>query len=405
MPEITDARLEYLFNCYFEKTGTREEKEELLRLINRSQYDDQLKDLMDRAWLRLSSAYRLNGEQSDRILSEILTSLTIRPESTSLPAAGIIRMRIIRWSAVAAAVLLLFVAGWEWYKNNPGERMEKPPAMTVQYKNDIAPGGNKAVLILANGSAVVLDSAHNGVVARQGNMQILKLNGRLSYNNLKEKQTEQVLYNTIVTPRGGQYQVVLPDGSKVWLNAASSLRFPVAFTGTEREVEITGEAYFEVAKNKDMPFVVKNGEMEVQVLGTDFNVNAYEDEPGIKVTLVEGSVRVAQADTHYSQLIEPGQAAVLSKSGSGNIKVETADVEEATAWKNGLFVFNNTNIQSVMRQITRWYDTEVTYTGNINAHLNGMISRNTDLSRVLHMLELTGEAHFKVEGKTVTVLP
>src|SRR5690242_11468422 len=242
MPEITDARLEYLFNCYFEKTGTEEEKDELLQLINRSQHDEQLKCLMDQAWLRLSSAYRLSGEQSDRILSEILASKTIHPESSSLPAAGIITMRIIRWGAVAAAALLLFAAGWEWHKDNPGKGIERTGIMAVQYKNDIAPGGNKAVLILANGSAVVLDSAHNGVVAHQGNMQVLQLNGRLSYNDLKEKQAGQVLYNTIVTPRGGQYQVVLPDGSKVWINAASTLRFPTAFTGTTRVVELTGEA-------------------------------------------------------------------------------------------------------------------------------------------------------------------
>ncbi len=405
MPEITDARLEYLFNCFFEKTGTQEEKDELLRLINLAQYDEQLKYLMDRAWSRLSSAYRLSGEQSDRILSEILPSKLTRSELTAVPAARIIRMRIIRWSAAAATALLLFAGGWLWYENNPGKGMEKPPVMMVQYKKEVAPNGNKAVLILANGSAMVLDSAHNGVIAHQGSMQILTLNGRLSYNNPEGKQAETVLYNTIVTPRGGQYQVVLADGSKIWINAASSLRFPTAFTGTEREVELTGEAYFEVAENKNMPFIVKNKGVEVKVLGTNFNVNAYNDEPGIKVTLVEGSVRVAQPDTHYSQLIEPGQAAVISRSGSSNIKVETADVGEATAWKNGLFVFNNTNIQSVMRQITRWYDTEVTYAGNVNAHLNGMISRNTDLSQVLHMLELTGEAHFKIEGRLVTVLP
>jgi ferric-dicitrate binding protein FerR (iron transport regulator) len=273
-----------------------------------------------------------------------------------------------------------------------------------------APGGNKAVLILSNGAEVMLDSAGNGKIANQGKTQVLKHNGLLSYRDLPDAHEvpSKVLYNTVVTPRGGAYEVSLPDNSKAWLNAASSLHFPTSFQGKSREVTLTGEAYFEITDNSSHPFIVHissadgTPEGEVLVLGTHFNVNAYDDESAIKTTLLGGNIRVSGG--RGSLALAPGQEADLDKNGTLNLR-ERVDTQEVVAWKNGLFLFRNTDIRVVMRQIARWYDIEVNYAGNTQARLSGIISRNTQLTQVLHMLELTREVHFKTAGKIVTVMP
>jgi ferric-dicitrate binding protein FerR (iron transport regulator) len=398
MPQTTDSRLEYLFTRYFSKSSTPEEESELLELIGHAQYDEQLKYLMDQVWRRLSPAYRLNDQQSEHIFSGIVSS---HPEKV---ATGRVNgRRIMRWSAVAASILVLFAAGWVWHKKIGGtQKIKEISGLTAQSAEVAVPGSNKAVLILGNGSSVVLDSVHNGILAKQGNMAILKLNGRLSYKEQGEKKGV-IMYNTIITPRGGQYQVILPDGSKVWLNAASSLRFPTRFTGTQRSVELTGEGYFEVAKNQDMPFKVSVDGMEVNVLGTHFNIMAYRDEPAIRTTLLEGAVAVLEGGQRV--LLKPGQQASIVPGAIGDIKVSMADTQAATAWKEGLFLFRNTDIRAVLREIDKWYDTKVIYKGHVSAYLNGMISRNTDLSKVLHMLEVTSDIDFIIQGQTIIVKP
>lgn len=268
-------------------------------------------------------------------------------------------------------------------------------------KDDVNPGENKAVLTLADGSSIILDSNRNGTLATQGNTKILKLNGMVSYNNLSKKNNT-VLYNTISTPRGGQYQLVLSDGSKVWLNAASSLRFPASFSGKERKVELQGEAYFEVAKNAAMPFKVKTNGMEVEVLGTHFNINSYEDESAIRTTLLEGSIKINKRGS--SSLLKPGEQALLNKKGEIKI-INHADVEEAIAWKEGKFQFDKADIHAVMRQIARWYDVDVDYQGSVASHFGGTISRNVNLSQVLNMLHLTGEVKFEIKDRKVVVMP
>jgi transmembrane sensor len=212
-----------------------------------------------------------------------------------------------------------------------------------------------------------------------------------------------VQYNVLTTPKGGQYQVLLPDGTAVLLNAASSLRFPTAFTGREREVELKGEAYFDVSKNAAKPFRVKlpsaaGAERTVDVLGTSFNIMAYPDEPFIKTTLVTGAVKVSSDNA--SALLSPGQQALMDRK---DIKVEKANIEEAIAWKNNEFYFNNTSIYSIMRQISRWYNVEVSYKDSLNVFLNGNIRKNVNASKVFSMLELTGEVRFRTEGKKVIV--
>ncbi|TAN13938.1 MAG: DUF4974 domain-containing protein [Chitinophagaceae bacterium] len=402
MPVTSDSRLEYLLKRYVDGICTQEEKEELLSIIQHAQQDEQLKGLMDQVWSRLSSAYRLNEEQSTRILSAIFNPFmaeeTIRSGKKSI--------YFMRWSAVAAVLAVLILAGGiMWFKNDI--RVKKIPGVLTQTQHDIAPGGNKAVLTLANGKKIILDSLENGALPTKYANNITKVNnGLLVFNrqssiaNPASAGNRPSEYNTLSTPRGGQYRVILPDGSKVWLNAASSLTFPTAFTGKSREVKVTGEAYFEITPDKDMPFKVDVNQVEVKVLGTHFDVMAYSDEPAIKTTLLEGAVEVSKGNEEV--VLKPGQQASFS-AGSDKINVNVAEVEEVMAWKDGLFFFHNTNIQSVLHEIARWYNVKVVYKGETNAYLNGMISRNTELSQVLHMLEVTSNVHLKIDGRNVIV--
>ncbi len=298
----------------------------------------------------------------------------------------------------AAAILIFVLAGTYLLYN----RYHKQPLQVAQnksFKTDIAPGGNKAILTLANGSKLILNNAKNGNISTQAGTSIIKQDSLISYKAIAANSTE-ISYNTITIPKGGQYQLVLADGTKVWLNAASSLRFPTAFTGKNRTVELTGEAYFEVAKNKDKPFNVKTATQSVQVLGTHFNINAYDNEANIKTTLLEGSVKVYAANTNV--MISPGQQSVLKSNGSFEIKRDL-DMDEVVAWKNGTFQFNEADIQTVMRQISRWYDIDVEYKGKLPADLyRGKISRNVNVSQVLKILELSG-INFTIEGRKIIV--
>ncbi|HEY8916861.1 MAG TPA: FecR domain-containing protein, partial [Chitinophaga sp.] len=255
-------------------------------------------------------------------------------------------------------------------------------------------------LTLADGSSITLDDAANGTLASQGNTRVIKLNGKLSYNAADNSQP--LGYNTIATPRGGQYQVELPDGSLVWLNAASSLRFPTAFTGKDRRVEIVGEAYFEIAKNAAMPFFVKVKNAEVQVLGTHFNIMAYDEEEIVRTTLLQGSVRFVSGSSN--QLLAPGQQSQMERNGQ--VKIENSvDLSEVMAWKNGIFHFKSEDITTVMRQLSRWYDIDIVYQENeVNDRFNADIPRDTKLTDVLRVLELTGSVKFKTEGRKVIVM-
>lgn len=316
-----------------------------------------------------------------------------------------------RWYYAAAAMLLLFIAAgiYRLLEGNAANTtmVEQPVPVKVPV-TDIAPGGDKAVLQLADGSSIILDSASNGLLTSQGNIKVEKQsNGLLVYkiNGKQISETDEAFYNTITTPRGGQYQVTLSDGTRVWLNAASSIRFPVLFTGTERKVLITGEAYFEVAKNATKPFKVKTVSSEIEVLGTHFNINAYDDEASIKTTLLEGKVKVTvpgQTAGQSARFLQPGQQSDISKSG--DIKVlHQADTEEAVAWLKGRFQFENTDLRSMLRQISRWYDVDVEYRGAVDLHFTGQLTRNESVTNVFKQLALTGEVHFRIEGRKVIV--
>ena len=313
------------------------------------------------------------------------------------------------WLRYAAAILLFGTAIYFFigYKND--KKQDTVIAKTQVDKTEkIVPGGNKALLTLADGSTIILDSAANGLLSQQGGIKVQKLNnGLLAYsiNGKLVTENDQAFYNTITTPRGGQYQVTLSDGTKVWLNAASSIHFPVVFTGSERKVEITGEAYFEVAKNKAMPFKVTAGSSEVEVLGTHFNINSYTDEPSIKTTLLEGMVKVTVPVLGASQpaeFLQPGQQAAINKQGRISV-IKNADLEEAVAWKNGRFQFKSADLKSILRQISRWYDADIEYKGNVDMHFSGQLPRNDNVNKVFEKLALTGEVNFMVEGKKIIV--
>ena len=306
------------------------------------------------------------------------------------------------WQSAAAAILILLTAGIYYYQNSPEPVIVKTE--TPRFKNDVAPGNNKAILTLDDGSKIDLDDAKTGILASESNIDIKKTgDGQLEYT-AGAQNVKTVKYNILSTPMGGEYQLVLPDGSKVWLNSGSTLRFPTAFIGSERIVELKGEAYFDIAKNPKMPFLVRtNNAMDLKVLGTQFNVMAYDDEKNINTTLVEGSVEVLKGSEKTN--LKPGQEAILNR-GSGNIKVAQADLEQAIAWKNGYFIFYNENIESIMRKVSRWYNVDIVYQGNLNnKDFVGTISRNKNVSELLKMLELTGAIHFSIDGRRITVMP
>lgn len=313
-----------------------------------------------------------------------------------------------RWKLPAAAASILIMLSIAAYFLIPPKSPEKEIAKTnIQVpapKNDIEPGGDRATLTLADGSVIILDSASNGTISNQGNIKVEKLaNGLLAYkvNGKLITENDEAFYNTISTPRGGQYHVTLSDGTEVWLNAASSIRFPVVFKGAERRVEVTGETYFEVAKNTAIPFKVKAASSEVEVLGTHFNINAYEDEPAIKTTLLEGKVKVSATDQGGKFLL-PGQQAGINKTGKIAV-LNNADIEEVMAWKNGRFQFSSADLKTILRQISRWYDVDIEYKGNVDLHFTGQLTRNDNVSKVFEKLKLTGEVNFRIENKKIIV--
>jgi ferric-dicitrate binding protein FerR (iron transport regulator) len=403
-------RIIYLLKQYANDEASREEVEEMFEWMRLAGSEEALRSMIAEEWLEEGNT--VSGEGDWEKIWAVVRAGTVEGRRSRL-------FSIVRAGVAAALVLMLGggVVYWIAGKKRSAVQMTGP-VVNSRYKDDIAPGGNKALLTLANGSTIVLDSAHDGTLAQQGTTKIIKLDGgALAYRaaaDSKGQTTEQAIgqtgYNTIATPRGGQYRIILPDGSKVWLNAASSLRFPAAFTGSERTVELTGEAYFEIAKNAEKPFHVKvpsggtGGEnMDVEVLGTSFNVMAYTNEEKIHTTLLEGKVRVKQGSLAENLL--PGRQAIVDQSTHA-MEVADGNIEQAVAWKDGLFRFRETDIRELMRQVERWYDVDVVYrTDRGDQDFTGVVSRSKNVSTLLQMLELTGTVHFKIEGKRIIVLP
>lgn len=337
-------------------------------------------------------------ETEEDVRRRILAGVQSRIEQE--PVVQVRRIgRYARWVAAASVVIALGLAG-EYFWPGHAAHQPAPVATAAKPQNDLPPGSNKAQLLLGDGSVVDLANATNGVIKDKGGVRINKQEGKLIYDASKQDAVSET--NTIQTPRGGQYQIVLPDGTKVWLNAASSLSYPTAFSGKDRQVRLKGEAYFEVAGDKNKPFSVSVDGLQVDVLGTHFDVMAYDDERAINTTLLEGSVKVTKGSS--SHLLTEGQEVSLDRS-SESFKVRDADADAAIAWKNGFFQFGGVPIETVMRQLARWYDVDVEYQGQILSHFRGSVSRGANVSEVFKMLELTGAVHFRIEGKKIIVMP
>lgn len=389
---MTSEQYMLLYEKYIAGLCTPEEECLLL------DYQDKIKFLDDQD----PSISVADKETRRRIYSNIVqTTKEIPDAETSFPPSGI--LKLFRRLTVAAAILIIVGVGvllFRKHAENPGHKNETVKAEIKPIK----PGTNTAVLTLSDGSSIVLDDVANGTVAHSGNTSIKKLkNGLLAYDeNGKNIHADPNVLNTISIPRGGKYTVTLPDGTSVSLNSESSLTYPVTFNGKERKVILKGEAYFDVVRNKNMPFVVHTDDIDVKVLGTQFNVNAYKEESKVKTTLVEGSVRLSnQVNT---TLLVPGQQGVVDKSDAG-ISRKNVNVNQVIAWKLGYFVFRDDNIQDIMRQIGRWYDVEVEYRGNMtNKTFGGTYSKNKDINELLKGLELTGLIHFKIEGRRIIVM-
>ncbi|WP_119079130.1 FecR family protein [Chitinophaga alhagiae] len=384
-------RLQYLVNRYFNGTCTEDEQKELARWIDTAGNDSALKELLEEAWSGYQPDVSMPEDMSGRILSAVFVQ--------EKPVAAPLR-RLQRWWPAAAAAVMLLLAGAGYLLR--GKDAVSPVAELPRYRNEVPAGGNKAVLTLGDGTVITLDSAANGVLARQGNINVVKTaNGQLSYQghnsfgNVNE-------FNTMRTPRGGEYRLTLPDGTLVWLNAASSITFPVAFASSERAVKVTGEVYFEVAHNPAKPFRVTAGNTTVEVLGTHFNINAYQEEEAVRTTLLEGAVKIS---TRYERtVLDPGQQARVTSAGRMSV-ADNVDLDEVMAWKNGYFQFNDADMASVMRQLANWYDITVTYEDGWvpERSFGGGMQRSLPLTKVLKILE-ENNVRFKIEGRNITVL-
>ncbi|SCC60840.1 FecR family protein [Chitinophaga costaii] len=361
------------------------------RLENPAAVQDMLK-----TWHDIEKNRELNKQRGiSKIKALAFDTINTNPAMRPLPR------RLLRY---AAAIIFLLGTGafwWTFHKNNNQELGgNKPPGTAI-----IGPGHNGAILTLADGSKVVLDSMGNGVVATQYGAKVSLYNGQLAYDPVNSSATGSLIYNTVTTPKGREFRLQLPDGSKVWLNAASTVRYPTTFTDKERRVELEGEAYFEVAKNASRPFIVKlNDATAVEVLGTSFNINAYKNETAIKTTLLEGAVRL-QAYQQV-QTLTPGQQASISLARQQMKVISNVDIDHVMAWKNGLFDFNDASLEEVMRQLERWYDIEVIYEKGIPAiRFGGEINKKNSLQDVLQILE-SSNVHYRLEeGRKLVVVP
>jgi len=365
--------------------------------------DDDLRHLMEDRFREDATHPQPHPDKEQRLLTLIHKKIS--------PAEKKPRLVLLKgWRKWAAAAILLLIAGklildLTAHHLTPSKQILQPQVAAT----DHAPGKQNATLTLADGTKITLDSAANGNLAQQGNTKVIKLNGQIAYTG-QSSDNGSPLFNTISTARGNQYMLILSDGTKVWLNAASSMRFPTAFKGNERKVEITGEAYFEIKPNPAMPFKVMAGGGEIQVLGTHFNVNAYSDESTVKTTLLEGAVAVRKDNARL--VLSPGQQAKFRPQqypAASNERTITLlkdiDTGQETAWKDGFFWFDNTDIHTLMRQVSRWYDMEVVFNGEISDDgFSGKVSRSVPLSKLLKVLEQY-EIKFKVEGKKIIVSP
>lgn len=406
-----NQRLDDLFFRYCEQKITDEEREELMSMLLADENREQVSLLIDQFIRTDGPAHSLSPETADDILSSIFSAtaraaapVTQVPDETEQDDTRTRPMWAVKLAAATVSLLLMY-GGYKWF-NKPEPKAPVAELQSV-YGDDAPAGGNKASLTLADGRTYDLTTITEMNLSVQPGTKIDKSKGEITYG--KAGENKATAYNVLRTPLGGQYKIVLPDGSRAWLNAGSSLKYPTAFAGRERNVEMTGEVYFEIEPDKTRPFQVRvadrnarGKDMEITVLGTHFNISSYGDEPTMQTTLLEGSVRVKK--DAVTKVLSPGQQArVATGESSNDIAVKTVDTESVVAWKEGRFEFNG-NIREIMRQISRWYDLDVRYEGNVERKsFAGTISRKNNVSEVLKMLELTGGIQFRIDDRKITV--
>jgi transmembrane sensor len=412
---MSKERFEFLFQKYLLKNYSPAEREEFFILFRQPENQAILQTLSEKYPVPLGNDAPLD----DAVAKEILEAVLSGSGSIKILEAPVSKMHFTKkWGWAAAAVLILLGAGTYFLTQHHESNIQPPLAQKV----DVAPGGNHAFLTLANGSKIMLDSAANGSLAKQGTTDIIKSDsGKLLYSlvNLNSPLSlgrgaggeGKPLYNTLTTPNGGQYQLTLPDGTKVWLNAASSITYPTTFTGNERMVSMTGEAYFEVAKDPARRFKVRiNEDALVEVFGTHFNIDAYSDEPVIAATLIEGNIHFEKLqgnknDKHTSADLRPGQQAELTRVGALTLNVRP-DLDQVMAWKEGFFQFDHSDLKTIMRQLSRWYNIEVEFKGDIpDREFFGRLNRNLPLSSVLTILK-ANNIHYEIQmGNKLVIQP
>jgi len=384
---MTDERVDYLFKRCLERLATPDEQQEFLDLLRKPENKAHAAKLISDAYGQPKDTIDVSGSTARAILEAIFRA-DERYSLSPVNAAPARRVRFLRssWLRYAAALIVLLGAGVFFFLNNDRKNSKVTAQQTVAVAQEyIAPGGQKATLTLADGSVILLDSIKKGPLSLQGGVTVEKMDdGQLVYRPADVK-SEEVFYNTMTTPKGGQYQIKLPDGTAVWLNAASSITYPITFTGNSRTVSITGEAYFEVVKDKSKPFIVKTIKDQIIVTGTSFNVNSYADEPVSKTTLIQGEVSI------NDRILQPGEAYM-------NGKVIKTDVDQDVAWKNGVFNFEDKRLEEVMRQLSRWYNIDVVYERGVpDMEFYGKMGRDLSLGQVLKALE-NSEVRFVFEG-------
>jgi ferric-dicitrate binding protein FerR (iron transport regulator) len=388
---MREKHVKELFERYMTRQASPDEEEELMSLLAGHVSSEERAALVEEWFDRVPETCQLSREAADRIFRRVVGS-----------------GRRFRWRLAAAAGIALLLAAGGYFSLSKFSRPADPVALVDE--TDLLPGDKRAVLVLADGSRVPLDTTREGQVARDGNVSVVQRDNGVTYETLPgETPAPGANTHLLLTPNGSYYEMTLPDGSRAWLNAASSIRYPPSFAGGSRRVTITGEVYFEVEPRVDaltrerLPFIVSVGDRaEVEVLGTRFNVNGYEDEGEIKATLLEGSVRFRPL-AGAPVLLEPGEQARLEADGT--LRVLPVNTREVMAWKEGKFMFDRADIRAITRQLGRWYDVEVEYRGEVTSHFGGTISRDVNISKVFHILEQTGSVKFSMEGHKVIVTP
>jgi transmembrane sensor len=387
-------RIAHLVGRYFDGACSVEEEEELAGWISQAGDDETLRSVLEEAWRQYEPGEDIRlmaGPFLDRLQEHLFE----KDEEAAVNPVPVLWYRRI-WKVAAAAAVIFLIAGIFIWQN----RRSRQEAQIAQVQ-DARPGGDKAMLTLSDGSRIVLDSAANGKLAVQGSVAVEKqTDGRIKYQPSAGAGSSAIVYNILSTPRGGRYQLTLPDGTKVWLNSASSITYPVAFTGSQRKVTVTGETYFEVQQDPQHPFVVSKGGVDIAVLGTSFNVNAYDEEQDLRVTLLQGSVKASRAGS--SVLLEPGQQAEIAETIHVNSQVNLGAV---VAWKNGSFNFDGKPLPVILRQLSRWYDVNIVYNGTPHqVKIGGEMGMDLNLSQVLKVLHKMG-VNARLEEKNLIIMP